>query len=292
VLTAAPADPPAQQATSPDPEHRLRLTIGAPLRLAMDEPRRCTGVWTGTRRTPCPFRALLPDSTDSQCPACAARDHGRAIARDAYAGGDGRTFTLYLAWFGPGLIKIGLTAADRGRDRLLEQGAIAFTLLASGPYAAIRRAEHLIATARLVPERLSPQAKILAWWNLPDVTERARELTAARDTVTAHPAWPGELAQQPGAVTDQARDYGLGHPPPDAYQEITGLPGGATLAGNIRLIIGRHLLLDTAIGPLLADMRRVAGWTLSTRAARTAIQAATVTRIRPQHDHDRQQALF
>src|ERR1700678_1140170 len=90
-------------------------------------------------RRPCLAAARMPaGTTDAQCPACAAADRGRQIARDTALGDDDRDYLLYLAWFGPSLVKIGLPAADRGRDRLLEQGAITFTPLATGPYTPIR----------------------------------------------------------------------------------------------------------------------------------------------------------
>jgi hypothetical protein len=105
---------------------------------------------------------VLTDSTNPQCAACAAADRGRALARDAISGDDGRTYHLYLAWSGPGLVKVGLTAADRGWDRLLEQGAITCTLLATGPYLPIRQAELRIAGTQLARERISSRAKAAA----------------------------------------------------------------------------------------------------------------------------------
>jgi Protein of unknown function (DUF2797) len=292
VLTAVPADLPSARAAGRHGEYRRVIGIGLRVAWRLRGPRRCTGVWTGTRRLPCPAWAALADGTDPQCAVCAAADRGRAIARDAALGDDDRTYTLYLAWFGPGLIKIGLTAADRRRDRLLEQGAIACTMLASGPYTPIRRAERRVAAAGLAPERLPARAKTRAWWDLLGGAERARELTAARQVITGYLAGHDGVDLLPCLVADQASDFGLDQPPPGAYQEVTGIADGAGLAGEIRLMPGRHLLFGTASGPLLADMRRIAGWTLEACAPDTTSAIETITRTRPQDHHDDQQALF
>ena len=273
-------------------EQTRATVIGQPVTWTLRGPRRCTGIWAGTGRRPCPAQAALADSTDPQCAGCAAADRGRALARDALPGDDGRNYHLYLAWFGPGLVKVGLTAADRGRDRLLEQGAITFTLLAAGPYPPIRHAEHRISTARLAAERLGARAKATAWWQLPPAPERARQMRSARQHITAQMTWPSGLELLPDTVTDQAGDFGLDEPVPGTYREVTSLGSEPELAGTIRFVVGRRVLLDTASGPLLADMRRFAGWTITTSAARTADGLGTVTRTQPEDRHDRQDTLF
>ena len=273
-------------------EQTRATVIGQPVTWTLRGLRRCTGIWAGTGRRPCPAQAALADSTDPQCAGCAAADRGRALARDALPGDDGRTYHLYLAWFGLGLVKVGLTAADRGHDRLLEQGAITCTLLAAGPYPPIRHVEHRISTARLAAERLGARAKAAAWWQLPPAPERARQMRSARQHITAQITWPSGLELMPDTVTDQAGDFGLDEPVPGTYREVTSLGSEPELAGTIRFIVGRRVLLDTASGPLLADMRRFAGWTITTSAARTADGLGTVTRIQPEDRHDRQDTLF
>lgn len=291
MLAATPANlttPPGGMVA----EHTRATVIGQPVAWALRGPRRCTGIWASTGRRPCPAQAALADSTDPQCAGCAAADRGRALARDALPGGDGRTYHLYLAWFGPGLVKVGLTAADRDRDRLLEQGAITCTLLAAGPYPPIRHAEHRISTARLAAERLAARAKATAWWQLPPAPERARQMRSARQYVTAQMTWPSGLEFLADTVTDQAGDFGLDEPVPESYQEVISLGSEPELAGTIRFIVGRRVLLDTASGPLLADMRRFAGWTITASAARAADGLGTVTRTQLEDRHDRRDTLF
>jgi len=192
---------------------------------------------------------------------CARADKGRQIARDV-APDDGREYLLYLAWFGPGLVKVGLTAAERGRDRLLEQGAVSFAVLAAGPYNPVRQAEKQISAAGLASERISAKAKAAAWLTLPLPDDRAQALAAGRDTVTRAISWPGGIQRRRGIPVDQARDFGLGTPLRERWQEVAAVSDGAVLSGTIRAAVGRHTLLDTDNGLLLCDMRRVAGWTI------------------------------
>jgi Protein of unknown function (DUF2797) len=299
VLTAAPpADPagtPAPRGGHGQAERRRIVAIGQRIGWTLQDIRICCGIWAGSRRISCPMSAELPDSTDPQCPACAAADRGKALARDAIPD-DGRTYGLYLAWFGPGLLKIGLTAASRGRDRLLEQGAITYTLLAAGRYPVIRRAERLIAAAGLARERIPARAKSAAWWDLPSLADRAAALTAGRAQITGQVTWPGGLEQAPGPVIDQAADFGLDQAPPGSWDEVTAVTGGARLAGELTAIIGRQLLLRTATRSLLIDMRRVAGWAFTASAAGdTGLAAAglpVTPRTRPKEPHDDQRTLF
>ena len=232
------------------------------------------------------------DGTDAQCQACAAGDRGRALARDATLGDDGRTYALYLAWFGPDLIKVGLTAADRGRDRLLEQGAITATMLGTGPYTTIRRAERTIATAGLASERLRARTKANAWWRLPEHADRIRHVTDARAAILAKTPLPPDVTQTDSEIIDQATDFGLTQPVPDAYAEIRAVSDSAVLAGTVLAIIGRCLLLDSTGGPLLADMRRIAGWQLTSTSTETPAGLDLIQRDRPRDDHEDQQPLF
>ena len=293
MLTASP--PPGEPGTAPGPEARRPAVPGELIAWALAGPRTCTGVWTGTARRRCPAQSAIPAAgTDAQCAACARADRGRQIARDAVPGNDGREYRLYLAWFGPGLVKVGLTAAARGRDRLLEQGAVAFTMLAAGPFAPIRQAERLASAAGLAAERITARAKAAAWQNLPPPGERTALLAAARDQVTSRVPWPERVRLLPGGITDQAADFGLDGGTPGPYQEVTAMSDGAVLAGQVRLAVGRRLLLDTAAGPLLCDMRRAAGWAVRPLPGTVPAPAGlALAGLSPSGGHDDgQQPLF
>lgn len=277
------------------------LAIAEPIAWHLAGARGCIGVWSKGRRHPCPAAVRIPETgADAQCRACAARGTGRALARDT-AVDDDRPFVLYLAWFGDGLVKVGLTAAEREHDRLLEQAAIAFTLLATGPYLGIRRAEQTIAATGLARERIGARAKAAAWWALLPEPERARRVTEAAAAIQAAaidagPAWPSEAELLAVHVVDQAAAFALPDPFPASYAELTGVRDGAVLAGQVAAIIGRRLLLDTATGPLLADMRLLAGRPftpiLPTGALPTPTGLDTTQRDHPGAHHDEQESLF
>ena len=293
MLTASPL--PADPVAPPGPETRRPAGPGNSISWHLGGPRRCAGAWAGNARRPCPARAEIGASgTDAQCPACALADRGRQVARDAALGDDGREYRLYLAWFGPGLVKIGLTATDRDRDRLLEQGAITFTMLAARPYVPVRQAERLTAVTGLARERITAAAKAAAWPTLPPPAERAAQVAAARQQVTAGARWPGPVRPLPDDITDQAGDFGLDRETVGTYREVTGISHGALLAGQVGLVIGRHLLLDTPAGPLLADMRRASGWAIRPGTEATAPPAGLTLTGRPTAGapDDRQQTLF
>ncbi len=73
--------------------------------------RRCVGA----RGHACAVRAVVPGrSTGARCEECARLDRAHSVAADTLAD-DPRPYRVYLAWFGPGLVKVGITAAERGR---------------------------------------------------------------------------------------------------------------------------------------------------------------------------------
>ncbi len=249
----------------------------------------CIGVWLAPRqrRQPCPFsHPILPPTTRAQCDLCAAVDPGQRLARNTTVD-DGRDYGLYLAWFGPGLTKVGLTATERGTDRLAEQGALAFTWLAHGRLPVVRAAEQRISASGLAPERRQRRVKLAAWWKLPDETQRRNELGAAYQRIAETVAWPAGLDREACTVVDHVELFGL-DAPPDSCHEITGLSSGAVLRGTVRSVVGRELLLDTPDGSLLADTRLLAGWPLHpTDAAPTGLQlrACDYTRSDDAADH-------
>ncbi|MFE6054421.1 DUF2797 domain-containing protein [Kitasatospora sp. NPDC056446] len=275
--------------------HERAVERGAEVGWLLRGPRRCTGAWLvgAVERTPCPHHAVIdPDGGATQCPACQSVDRGLALARDQILD-DGRTYLLYLAWFGEGLLKVGLTAEQRGDSRLLEQGALAYAFTARGALPAVRRAELTVAASGLARERYTSRLKADHWWSHGDVPYRRSVLTEARGR--AHRLLDGHaverLADRP--VVDHVERYGLAGGAPEAYREIAGLTDGAVLAGWLRAPIGKHLFLDQADGPgpLLLDTRRLTGWTLTPVAGRPSEGLTLRERVRPP-EPDTQEALF
>ncbi|MFF9646071.1 DUF2797 domain-containing protein [Kitasatospora aureofaciens] len=275
--------------------HERAVAPGTEVGWLLGGPRRCTGAWLAgaTERTPCPHHAeIAPDGGATQCPACQSADRGLALARDQILD-DGRTYLLYLAWFGEGLLKVGLTAEQRGDSRLLEQGALAYAFTARGGLPAVRRAELTVAASGMARERYKSRLKTDRWWSHGDAPHRRTVLTEAR--ARAHGLLKGHavelLADRP--VVDHVERFGLAGGAPESYREITGLAPGAVIAGTLRPPVGRHLFLDQpdGSGPLLLDTRRLTGWALTPVTGRAPEGLALQERVRPP-EPDTQEALF
>ncbi|GAA2147165.1 DUF2797 domain-containing protein [Kitasatospora kazusensis] len=254
--------------------HERVVTGGTRVSWLVSGPRRCGGVRTGGVHHPCPYRAVVePGAKSAQCGPCQGADPGLALARDQILD-DGRTYRLYLAWFGAGLLKVGLTAEQRGTTRLLEQAALGYTFVARGPLPAVRRAELTVAQAGLARERLTTRVKAAHWWGLPGTAARRQELLGLRaDVLRLLDGHAVELFPD-GPVIDQVELFGLAEDAPPAYREVAAFSCGATVSGTLRAPVGRHLFIDTVDAvdavdtdggepPLLLDTRLLTGWTLA-----------------------------
>ncbi|MFI2303785.1 DUF2797 domain-containing protein [Actinacidiphila glaucinigra] len=252
-------------------DRRSPVRLGDPLALAVEPGavRRCTGVWRAGRWTPCPRAAELPaQARRDQCEQCAALDRSRSVAADTRLD-DPRPFAVYLAWFGPGLGKVGITAAERGSARLLEQAAICFTFLGRGPLMAARRAESVLGTALGIPDRVSTSAKRAARAALPPAAAREAGLRALHEAAAAVPDWRDTLAATAFQPVDHAAVFGLEPDAPRTSAAVTGLAPGTALDGTVVAVAGGDVYLRTA-GPaggvLLLDSRLVPGWPLTSPA--------------------------
>ncbi|MET9516268.1 DUF2797 domain-containing protein [Streptomyces sp. NPDC002994] len=217
----------------------------------------------GARRGGCPLRAVVPRrSSGGQCSECARLDRSRSVAADTMAD-DPRPYAVYLAWFGPGMVKVGITADERGSARLLEQGAVAFTWLGRGPLMAARRTEELLRAALGVPDRIPYKVKRAERVSLPARGERAREIAELHRRAGALVGWPESLERAPFEAVDHAGVFGL-----EGLRPMTGVvtelaPGGV-VAGRLLAAAGPDLHLGTADGGVVVlDTRLMSGWELA-----------------------------
>ncbi|MGR8009660.1 DUF2797 domain-containing protein [Streptomyces hypolithicus] len=229
----------------------------------------------GARRGGCPLRAVVAGrSSGGQCAECARLDRSRSVAADTMAD-DPRPYAVYLAWFGPGMVKIGITADARGSARLLEQGAVAFSWLGRGPLMAARRTEEVVRTALSVPDRVPYKDKRAVRAALPGRQERAAEIEELHRRAGGLAAWPESLERAAFEAVDHAGVFGL-----DGLPSMTGVvreltPGGA-VAGRLLAAAGPDLHLATADnGVVVLDTRLMSGWELT--AAGSGSQDAGVT---------------
>ncbi|AJE41459.1 DUF2797 domain-containing protein [Streptomyces nodosus] len=216
----------------------------------------------GARGHGCPVRAEVPGrSTGARCEECARLDRAHSVAADGVAD-DLRPYRVYLAWFGPGMVKVGITAAERGSARLLEQGAVCFSWLGRGPLMAARRTEELLRAALRVPDRIPYADKRAVRAVLPSAEERAAETGQLHARAVALANWPESLERLPFRAVDHAGVFGLdGLPGADGV--VSELAAGCVLSGAVLAAAGPDLHLATGGGVLVLDTRLMTGWELT-----------------------------
>ena len=237
---------------------------GGPLAFTVAGERRCIGVWRMGRLLACPLRTAIPESsTNPLCPDCAALDRRHSVAADT-ALDDQRTFRLYLAWFGPDLVKVGITAAERGQQRLLQQGALAHTWLGEGRLAGVRRTEAVLGTALGLPDRMSHTRKVAARAVAAGVGQETEELADRHHAAQASSAWPETVTRLPFAVQDHRAAYHHDRARPARADALVGpLTPEDTVVGDLVAVVGPDAYLATADRLLLLDLRLLAGWPLA-----------------------------
>ncbi len=249
------------------------LAYGAGLGFRAVGERHCVGA----RGNVCPLGAVVPGrSTGGRCAECARLDRAHSVAADTMAD-DPRTYRVYLAWFGPGLVKVGITGEERGAARLREQGAVAFSWLGRGPLMAARRTEEVLRAALGVPDRIPYARKRVERGHLPDTDERAAEVAElyARAAALEGRGWPESLERLPLEVVDQVGIFGLGRATESESEPVT-LPAsvpvravrelvdGGVVAGRLVAAAGPDLHLAVAGGGVVVlDTRLITGWDLA-----------------------------
>ncbi|MEU0249136.1 DUF2797 domain-containing protein [Streptomyces sp. NPDC006235] len=216
----------------------------------------------GARGHACPTGAAVSArSTGARCEECARLDRAHSVAADTIAD-DPRPYHVYLAWFGPGMVKVGITAEERGAARLLEQGAVCFSWLGVGPLMAARRTEELLRAALGVPDRIPYVEKRTVRAVLPDAAaDRAAEVAELHARAVALPAWPESLVREPLRVVDHVEVFGLAGLPV-AVGEVGELVAGGVVSGELVAAAGPDLHLATGGGVVVLDTRLMSGWGL------------------------------
>ncbi|MFF2007831.1 DUF2797 domain-containing protein [Streptomyces sp. NPDC058195] len=250
----------------------------------------------GARGNVCPVGAVVPGrSTGARCPECARLDRAHSVAADTIAD-DPRTYRVYLAWFGPGMVKVGITAEERGAARLREQGAVVFSWLGRGPLMACRRTEEVLRAALGVPDRIPYARKRAVRGALPGAAERAGEVAGLYGRAVALEGgggWPESLERLPFEAVDHVVLFGLGDG--DGVGEgggaggagggggaggvrwaVTELVAGGVVGGRLVAAAGPDLHLATTGGVVVLDTRLMTGWELVAADARGGVGVPVV----------------
>ncbi|MFD0022705.1 DUF2797 domain-containing protein [Streptomyces sp. NPDC058382] len=270
---------------------------------------RATGVrsCSGARGNVCPLGAVVSArSTGGRCPECGRLDRAHSVAADTIPD-DPRTYRVYLAWFGPGMVKVGITAEARGAARLREQGAVVFSWLGRGPLMAARRAEELLRAAFGVPDRIPYARKRAVRAGLPVAAERAGEVAElyGRAVALDGGGWPEALERLPFEAVDHAGLFGIAGTAASggigevggisesrlgesrgpgeacgragALRAVTGLVDGGAVAGRLVAAAGPDLHLKTGTdGVVVVDTRLMTGWTLAAAGPDAGVSVPTV----------------
>ncbi|WP_181809698.1 DUF2797 domain-containing protein [Streptomyces shenzhenensis] len=217
----------------------------------------------GARGHDCPTRTPVSGrTTGARCEECARLDRAHSVAADTVAD-DPRPYHVYLAWFGPGMVKVGITAVERGPARLLEQGAVCFSWLGAGPLMAARRAEELLRAALRVPDRIPYGDKRVVRALLPvSRAERAVEITELHALAVALGGWPESLVPEPCQVVDHMGVFGLDGVSAAVGEVVELVPGGV-VSGELVAAAGPDLHLATRRGVVVLDTRLLPGWELT-----------------------------
>ncbi|MFB6527607.1 DUF2797 domain-containing protein [Streptomyces sp. NPDC056399] len=245
------------------------LAYGQRLAFRAAGERRCPGA----RGNPCPLEAVVPGrSTGGRCGACARLDRAHSVAADTFLD-DPQPYRVYLAWFGPGMTKVGITAEARGEARLLEQGAVAFSWLGRGPLMAARRTEEVLRQALGVPDRVAYERKRAARHTLPPAPDRALEIRELYGRAREVGGWTETLEPLDFAAHDHAAAFGLDGLPPFSGT-VTELVDGGVVCGRLLAAAGPDLhLLDPGGRCLALDTRLMGGWVLQGAGEEDAFSA-------------------
>ncbi|MFI1394627.1 DUF2797 domain-containing protein [Streptomyces sp. NPDC020681] len=247
------------------------LTAGKALGFRAEGLRQCVGA----RGNVCPLGAVVAGrATQARCAECARLDRAHSVAADTIAD-DPRTYRVYLAWFGPGMVKVGITAEERESARLLEQGAVVFSWLGRGPLMAARRTEELLRSALGVPDRIPYADKRAARAELPAQAERAAEIEDLHRRALGLAGWAESLEPLGFEAVDHAEVFGLDGLPP-ATSVVRALVDGGAVAGTLLAAAGPDLhLLTAGDGVVVLDTRLMSGWSLIGADARAGVTVPT-----------------
>ncbi|WP_275002318.1 DUF2797 domain-containing protein [Promicromonospora iranensis] len=249
------------------------LDLGSRLSLQVGPDRLCVGLWWDGRHVPCAaYARIAAEAKSGQCGSCAAIARSRSVATDTRLD-DPREFAVYLAHHGS-VVKVGITATERGPARLLEQGALSSLFLSAGTLLSARRSEALLTTALGLPQQVRTARKRAARLAPGTASARAAALTDIA-TQAAGLDWPPGQRRTSAEPVDHTPVYGLPDGGITPVLELDPLRAGAAISGDVVCRIGRDLYLTSPHGLTLFDTGLLQGWALSRADDGTPLTAQT-----------------
>lgn len=231
----SPAQLILQQAQSRD---EFDLPVNLPLTITPDfSTKYCTG-WhdIGTHQGhSCPDAAIV-DNRHEQCYPCRQRTdfnpafYNTTDISDKQAAYNNSPHSVYIAYFGGGLAKAGISADSRGLRRLREQGAWLYVIVDSFPDATIAHyhEDQLIKKGLRNSVSRRQKANVLrSAINIQHEAEAFQSLLKSLELPTLD-------------IVDQLDDYFYG-----AYPDATITPTTTEpISGTVRGVVGRYLVLE------------------------------------------------
>jgi hypothetical protein len=206
--------------------------------------RHCIG-WrdiTAGKRWPCPDHNTL-DARYEQCSACQQRTgfnpafyHATEVS-EQQAARNNEPHILYLAYFGEGIIKVGISHAKRGNSRLLEQGARSAMILDEFPTALVaRQYEEKIAALSGIAETIQLNKKITALSGTYDEATATHALLTSKARI--------ESSLHTTFTNDQVLSFNSRYllDPSLALTDTHDFTGVHSVAGQVRGMIGSVLI--------------------------------------------------
>jgi Protein of unknown function (DUF2797) len=227
----------------------------------------------------CPQWRALPAGGRAQCAECERRE-GRLeiVASDGSrpptgprAGYLRSAHEVYLAAFGPGVLKVGVSGAGRTPLRVLEQGAPAALIVGQAEDGmAARRLEHSIGLLG-ARERVPARTKLRLLYPPPEADQLLAALAEALDAMATHlpHGWPADVQRlDPPQPLDNTPVLGLDALTSEPHA-MAGPPTGA-IRGRVATAAGALLIVEqpqaslwgdaAPIAPEAHDLRQWLGW--------------------------------
>ena len=208
--------------------------------------RYCSG-WhdlSTARSFPCPDTAELPGQYD-QCRHCQQKTgfnpafYNAISVSEQQQARNAQPHMLYLAHFAPGVVKVGISWAERGIRRLLDQGARSALIIKTFPTADIAR-QYEAKTAALpgIAETLQVRQKHQYLKRPYDAGAGAQELRAARDRLIREVGMTPE-DNEPIHLDRYYVDNNPLHP-----QNLVDITNGTSISGTCIGMVGSVLIME------------------------------------------------
>jgi len=213
----------------------------------------CTGYYSETGYHACASNTQLYSSTASQCDAC-ERIQGFKSAflmgrnpnsrMEEYLSQD---HLIYIAYFEPGILKVGTVAKSRKFIRLIEQDALIYTFIAESSGRNIQKIERYISKNFNITETVKSSHKIKFLSQKPDL-DKARDLInsafnriASKIDSSLEEELKFKLYKGSLEIIDISNSSALYFP--SNFQKLS---QEVNLVGNFKGIRGRNLIIENA----------------------------------------------